>query len=95
MSKSKTVKKPRARTPLLGEGEIVWKEPPPPARKRMVFPAEALSKKKGQWAVIKTCGSKSTANSSVSYLRKRLAAEEIEGFELRASGNEVFARAIK
>lgn len=91
----KAAKKPRARTPLLGEGEIIWKEPPPPTRKKMVFPAEALSKKKGQWAVIKTCAAKATANSSASYLKKRLKEEGIEGFEVRASENEVFARAVK
>ena len=97
MSKAKTTtRKPRAKAPLLSSSnvDLEFKEPPEPTRSRTVFPAEALKKAKGKWAVIKTAPSKAAASSAASYLKKRLAEEGVEGFELRAAEEEVFARFV-
>ena len=73
---------------------LVWKDPPTPARTRLVFPESALRAKKGKWAVLKTCSTKQSASSAAGYLKKRLKADGINGFEARASGVEVYARFV-
>jgi hypothetical protein len=94
MATKKTSKKKRTRAPLIGNGELVWEEPPPPTRQRLTLPAEALKGKAGKWAVIKTALTKGGASSAASYLKKRLAEEGVEGFEVRAAETKVYARFI-